>query len=95
MGRVVQRVLGAPQFKPREDVVVFLRRRSAYRMVVGMTQGKFRLKRDKTSGKLYAFRNLSTVHASKRGRLLPARLEISALEALIEKAVRRSSKGSP
>ena len=95
VGRVVQRVLGTPRFKPREEVVVFLQKRGAYRMVVGMTQGKFRLEKDKRSGRLYAFRNLSAVRASKTGRRLPARLQLSALEALIEKAVRRSSKGGP
>lgn len=91
IGRIVMRVLGAPRFRPGEDVVVFLNRRRRTLYVTGMAQGKFTVKRHATTGVQAVTRNLNGIRWTSRRVKPSGRMTLNALRAAVKAA--RKKKG--
>lgn len=86
IGRHVMHVRGAPTFKQNEDVVVFLERRGIHSMVVGMTQGKFRVQEKR--GVLTATRSLGCIQWHGRSPPPRTRFDMKQLQRLIKSSTK-------
>ena len=97
LGELEYRVLGAPQFRLGEQVVLFLQARPEAAGVIGMTQGKLRVVTDERGDK-WVERDLTSVALTSRdGRTpvaRPARMRLSELRAIVAR-VRTTLPAAP
>ncbi len=83
VGRVEQKVFGAPRLRKGSDLVLFLSKRKGGLFVTGMAQGAFLLQ--KRGATTWAVRRLGGVRW--KGRPPAPRMPLHRLEALVRKAL--------
>ena len=91
-------VSGSLQWRPGEEVVLFLEPYEGKFAVSGFSQGKFNVKRDEKTGKAYIERpemdGVQLLGApSKDGSVMPTKLESMQLDDFINHALGSGSKG--
>lgn len=94
VGNLEMRVIGAPRFRNKEEVVVFLSRRRNKLFVTGMVQGKLSVRRDPVSGVKLVSQVLSSVRFSGGMKPVSRVRTLSSLKTLVLDMIKRAKRSN-